>query len=170
LARKTRAYRYEVVAGRLVLFPVARKYDDYVSIPPSVSQKAPRLAAARAYTKWLRLHAPGFENLLEPALKGDPRAHAYADSIELKPRSTVIEHLTQLLGDDETLMFSIEPAPSGKPMLAFYVSLASSRGSLDSTPGQEGASTVGSCPTETRTFGFAVRIGAPVARAAGAST
>ncbi len=139
------AYRYQVVGGRLILYPADSKYEEYISIPQALCGKTPRLVAAREYTKWLRVAVRGFEDLLYPGVKGDPRAHAYTDSVALQPSAQIIEHFVQLLGDDETLMFSIEPAASGKPIIALYSLATRSRGSPG--PDRQTELATSACPT-----------------------
>jgi hypothetical protein len=102
---------------RYVLYPQDPIWD--LEGPPVTIAYRPRLEAAGEYVVALRHHIPGLADLVEPPLKGDPRAALYTAPVSVTPKTPILEQLVQLLGSNERLAFTIERAATGRRVLHF---------------------------------------------------
>jgi hypothetical protein len=109
------AYRYEVLQERVVVYPRNSPFDTKVQGIEILG--APRIEAATRYLDWLSKALPAVGEILPPPMKGQPGAGLYSESVTIRGRARVVEHLVQLLGDNPKAFFSIVPAPSGLRML-----------------------------------------------------
>jgi hypothetical protein len=117
LVTKTDRYRWRVAGQRYILYPEPPVWDEE---GPSVTiTDRPRLEAASEYVAALRQHTPELADLVEPPLKGDPRAALYTAPVSVTPKTPILEQLVQLLGTNERLAFTIERAATGRRMLHF---------------------------------------------------
>jgi hypothetical protein len=113
-------YRYGFIEGHLVLYPNEPKYQRAVG---SISiREIGRLKAAYSYLDALRTRWPEFKELLTPIMKGDPKAALYAERVSIKPRGTVLKGFAQLLGSNQSAVFSIKyREKAGRPAFSFDI-------------------------------------------------
>lgn len=98
-------YRYGDVEGHLVLYPNEPKYHKAVG---SVSvREMGRLKATYSYLDALRVRWPEFKELMAPAMKGSPKAVLYTELVSIRPRGTVLKGFAQLLGKNQSAVFTI---------------------------------------------------------------
>jgi hypothetical protein len=117
IARSNPAYRSETIASREVLYPATPEFQvivDHVDV-----KSKPRLDAAGLYLGLLRKEEPAFSQLWPPFMIGNPRHPVYSDVVTLRVRGRVIEHLVDLLGQNERVYFEIIEARSGVPAVFF---------------------------------------------------
>jgi len=98
-------YRYGDVEGHLVLYPNEPKYQKAIG---SVSvREMERLKATYSYLDALRARWPEFKDLMAPAMKGNPKAVLYTELVSIRPRVTVLKGFAQLLGKNQSVVFTI---------------------------------------------------------------
>jgi len=98
-------YRYGDVEGHLVLYPNEPKYQKAIG---SVSvREMERLKATYSYLDALRARWPEFKDLMAPAMKGNPKAVLYTELVSIRPRVTVLKGFAQLLGKNQSAVFTI---------------------------------------------------------------
>jgi len=98
-------YRYGDVEGHLVLYPNEPKYQKAIG---SVSvREMERLKATYSYLDALRARWPEFKELMGPAMKGNPKAVLYTELVSIRPRVTVLKGFAQLLGKNQSVVFTI---------------------------------------------------------------
>ena len=98
-------YRYGDVEGHLVLYPNEPKYQRAIG---SVSvREMERLKATYSYLDALRARWPEFKDLMAPAMKGNPKAVLYTELVSIRPRVTVLKGFAQLLGKNQSVVFTI---------------------------------------------------------------
>lgn len=117
IAQHSPGYRAETIAGRSVLYPVAPEFQtviDRIEI-----QSKPRLEALEEYVGVLRKRVPAFATLTAQPLIGDDRHPIYSNPVSLRPKGRVIEHLVDLLGEDQALYFEFTRAYTGVPVVSF---------------------------------------------------
>jgi hypothetical protein len=117
IARSNPAYRSETIAGREVLYPATPEFQivvDHVDV-----KSKPRLDATGLYLDLLRKEVPAFSQLWPPFMIGNPRHPVYSDVVTLRARGRIIEHLVDLLGQNERVYFEIIEARSGVPVVVF---------------------------------------------------
>jgi hypothetical protein len=110
-------YRFAVIEHRLVLFPADGRLErevDGVAI-----EGRPRIRAIWAYAELLASRFPDFATLATMALRGRPGTPLYSDAVSLRSRATVVEHLVELLGANESIVFSITRSRFDTPYLSF---------------------------------------------------
>lgn len=110
-------YDYEVIGDRLVVFPAGDLYRTTVS-NVRISG-TPRLEATDRYLETLARDVPELGEWIPPIMKGDPEAPIYGERVSLSARASVLEHLVELLGRDESLMFSLIRWRDGRRYLLF---------------------------------------------------
>lgn len=111
------SYKFQVVDKRLVLYPKSPKYK--LVVKGVAITNIERLEAAYRYTAQLNQQIPEFKELVGPQVLGNPRHFVFTDRVSLSKEGTVLEHLVQLLGQNESVVFSVIKAKSGVPMLTF---------------------------------------------------
>lgn len=116
LVAQATSYRWREVAARKVLYPKDPAWDTIVS--RIEINDVPRIHAATAYVRKLRDQAPALR-VEAPPIKGDPRARLFTERVSLQSTSSLVEHLVQLLGVDQWLVFTIEWTRSGQRVLHF---------------------------------------------------
>jgi hypothetical protein len=97
LVAQAPVYRYENVAGRIVLYPRDPKWEmriDDLQLGP-----APRVQMAKSLANELSRRLPAFGDLGGPWVLGDPRAYTYKDVVTVKGPGSVLQLLLQLLGN-----------------------------------------------------------------------
>lgn len=90
------SYRYGTVAGRLILYPRAEKWETVVSnirLGPGR-----RVQMARELASELSRRLPAFSKLFGPWILGDPTAYTYMDAVSVTGPASVLELLLQLPG------------------------------------------------------------------------
>jgi len=98
-------YRYGDVEGHLVLYPNEPKYQKAIG---SVSvREMERLKATYSYLDALGTRWPEFKELMAPAMKGNPKAVLYTELVSIRPRVTVLKGFAQLLGKNQSVVFTI---------------------------------------------------------------
>lgn len=106
-------YRLETIGARRLLRPSDTVWDETVTGVEIVD--VPRADAAHAYALEARrqvreLDEAGFAG---GVVRGDPRDPVFTDLVTLSREARVVEHLVELLGRDDDLVFTVEPAASG---------------------------------------------------------
>lgn len=106
-------YRLETIGGRRVLRPSDTVWDETVTGVEIVD--VPRADVAHAYALEARrqvreLDVAGFAG---GVVRGDPRDPMFTALVTLSREARVVEHLVELLGQDDDLVFTVEPASSG---------------------------------------------------------
>jgi hypothetical protein len=114
---QTGLYRWRMIMGRSVLYPVDPVWDH--KIMGIAITGVPRLDGAMQYTTAVRSRIPALDDLGGPPMKGDPRSPVYEAPVSLSPEASLIEHLVELLGTNKHLVFTIERGPSGRRVLHF---------------------------------------------------
>lgn len=117
LCTQAESYRWRTVMGRYVLFPADSVWESEIS--GVAIADVPRLDAATRYVIAVRSQISALEDLVEPPIKGDPRAPVYTEPVTLSRESSILAHLVELLGTNEQLAFTVERARSGKRVLHF---------------------------------------------------
>jgi hypothetical protein len=117
IARRCPGYRAETVAGRSVLYPISPEFQ--IVLAGIEIQSKPRQEALEEYVNLLRKRVPALAELTPQALIGDDRHPIYSASVSLRPKGRVIEHLIDLLGQDQALYFEFIRAYTGVPMVRF---------------------------------------------------
>lgn len=112
-------YRYGVIEGHLVLYANEPKYHRTVDIASITNMR--RFEAINSYIDSLRTRWPEFKELLRPPLKGDSRASAFTELVSVRPKRTVLQGFAQLLGNNQSVVFSIVPAKTGLPIFVLDV-------------------------------------------------
>lgn len=79
-------------------------------------KNTPRINAVEEYLSFIQKY---HVNIQPPAVKGDPDAPEYTDTITLANAGQLKDHLLQLLGTDNSLVFTIEKTQTGLPMIHF---------------------------------------------------
>ena len=114
-------YRQRTINGRLVIYPAASALEQVVHPPVGELGKRDRLYAAFAYIVWLRDNIPGLQDLLPPPFLGAGAGKRVNEYVSLTPEAQILEHLVELLGANPRRVFTIHPAPSGRPFLNFRI-------------------------------------------------
>lgn len=114
---QTKKYRWRTVVGRYIVYPSEPVWDTRVS--GIAITEVPRLDAATQYITAIQSQIHALEDLVAPPMKGDPRAPVYTAPVSLHSESSVLEHLVELLGTSERLVFTIERSPSNHRVMYF---------------------------------------------------
>jgi hypothetical protein len=117
IARSNPGYRAETIGGRSVLYPVVPEFQtviDRIDI-----QSKPRQEALDEYVDVLRKRVLAFATLGPQPMIGNERHPLYSDPVSLRPKGRVIEHLVDLLGQDQALYFEFTRAYTGVPVVSF---------------------------------------------------
>jgi hypothetical protein len=104
-------YYIREVGGRLILMPRNPLFDKAVEGVGIAN--LPRLEAFRAYVATLKESLAGFEEIIDAAMIGNPEHSMAASPITLSPRASVLGHLVELLGTDDTTLFALQKCPGG---------------------------------------------------------
>jgi hypothetical protein len=114
---QTGIYQWRCIGGRHVVLPDDPLWDREIS--GIMVARIPRLEASIRYAAEVRKQLRPLDDLAGPIMKGDPGSPVYSDPVSLSQRSSVVGHLTELLGDDNTIVFTVERSRSGQRMLHF---------------------------------------------------
>ena len=117
LVSQAPSYRYQVVGTRLLLYADEPKYG--LTVDQIEIVDVARLKASGKYTAVLRARFREFATLIPAAFRGNPTVDLHGDPVTLESRATVLEHLVQLLGTDDDVVFSIVKNRGGDFELSF---------------------------------------------------
>ena len=110
-------YVYESLGAALVLRSRSHAYNSSVHDVRIISE--PRVKAVYAYVKMINFQVPDLADLMPPVMAGDPSASIFGDPVTLSPSASVLEHLIQLCGVGQNVVFSVRFLPSGRIGLVF---------------------------------------------------
>ncbi|MEO6193693.1 MAG: hypothetical protein ABIS20_11845 [Thermoanaerobaculia bacterium] len=96
LVKRTPRYRYDIIAGRLVLYPRDPKWE--MQVRDVHLGPAPRRRMTSLLAKELGRQLPGFDKFAGTWVLGDPRDYIYQDVVTVTGSGSVLEILLQLLG------------------------------------------------------------------------
>lgn len=106
LTKQAPSYRYEIVDGRLVVFPKDPKYD--LRLRLAGISKTERHSAAAEYVQQLKKQHAGFDRWYGPIAFGtNPDHWIFKETVSLRPVGRVIEHLVDLAGPNAELSFHV---------------------------------------------------------------
>jgi hypothetical protein len=114
---QAKGYTYGVVENHLIIYPQSPKYS--LEVTGVTISSTPRVKAADEYAKHLREHFEDFKGFAGSIMRGQPNAPLYTEQVSLKPSGTVLEHLAQLLGRSQAVVFSIVHTQSSAAIIIF---------------------------------------------------
>lgn len=117
LLTQTRNYRHERLLDRHLVYPTDAVWDTQIS--GVQIRDIARIEAASRYAAVLRANVAGLHDFAGPVIKGDPGTPLFTDPVSLSPDARVVEHLVELLGQDQSLAFTVERASTGARVLHF---------------------------------------------------
>jgi len=117
LVARSDRYRRRRIRGRDLIYPTDPVWECEVS--GIAITGVPRLDAATQFVVAVNSQIPALKDLLPPPILGDPRTPAHVEPVSLQPEAVIVEHLAELLGTNEQIVFTIEWALSGQRMLHF---------------------------------------------------
>src|SRR5579871_3397032 len=101
-------YEQREIGGRLVLMPKASRFEKIVD--GVAIKNVPRGEASNSYMEFLKKQH-GFEDMIGVStLHSGANLHPIMDPVTLSRRASVVRHLVELLGKDDTLLFALQKA------------------------------------------------------------
>lgn len=117
LKRSAPGYRYGVIGGRLVFYPLDPLWERTItgiSLGPG-----PRLAVTRALSAELARRVPELSALSGPWVMGNTSSYTYTDIVSVRGPASLLELMLQLLGDRAETFIIFDKRPSwGGPSLS----------------------------------------------------
>lgn len=115
--KQNSGYRWEQVAGRVVVFrdqPELRAPVANVNI-----RSVPRFQALEQYCRLIGSKRGTFAGLTAAPIIGAMDGPMLTALVTLTPKATALRHFAELLGDDATLCFDIQPDASGHDVYVY---------------------------------------------------
>jgi hypothetical protein len=113
IVAKTAAYRYDFVGSHLVLYSRDAHWQariDDLNLPPG-----PRFGVIYDLVTHLRREVPSLEKLGIPSVSGNPDAFIFQDPVKVAGPATVVELLTQVLGQRTSAVFEVPISEGSAP-------------------------------------------------------